>query len=151
MNICWIHWKLRIKQKPELFCKYLRNGSSDLHENLYGGQILSWELKFKISWRSVHKCARTIRKRARARFIAITCVYNSCARIYAPIWMKFDTYDHKIVIDHHIKFHEDPSFRCGDISITISFWILWFSMYFSYFHSFTPKKSYNVNNYWMVM
>ena len=55
----------------------------------------------------------------RARFISIASVYNSYARIYAQIWMKFDTYDHKIVIDHHIKFHEDLSFRCGDICKTI--------------------------------
>ena len=32
-----------IKQTPVLFCKYLRNESSDLHEILYGGQILSCE------------------------------------------------------------------------------------------------------------
>ena len=33
--------------------------------------------------------------------------------------MKFDAYDHKIVIDLHIIFHEDLSFRCGDICKTI--------------------------------
>ena len=31
---------------PVLFCKYLRNKSSDLHEILCGGQLLSCELKF---------------------------------------------------------------------------------------------------------
>ena len=34
--------------------------------------------------------------------------YRGCAHVYARILMKFDTYSHKIVIDHHIKFHEDP-------------------------------------------
>ena len=38
-----------------------------------------------------------------------------CRRIYAPIIMKFEIKACKIVIDHRIKFHEDPSFRCGDI------------------------------------
>ena len=33
---------------PVLFCKYLRNESSDLHEILYGGQLLCCELKFQI-------------------------------------------------------------------------------------------------------
>ena len=34
---------------PVLFCKYLRNESLDLHEILYGGELLSFELKFEIS------------------------------------------------------------------------------------------------------
>ena len=67
----------------------------------------------------MHKCPRTSCKGARARFIANTRVYNSCAHIYARISMKFKTLTHKIVIDHHIKFHEDPSFRCRDIWKTI--------------------------------
>ena len=49
----------------------------------------------------------------------IARIYNSWACMYAQIRMKFDTYDHKIVIDHHIKFHEDLSFRRGDICKTI--------------------------------
>ena len=50
-------------------------------EILCGGQLLSCELKFHISKRSVHKCARTSCKTARARFIASACVYNSFMRI----------------------------------------------------------------------
>ena len=119
VKICRIHWKLTIKQTPELFCKYLRNESSDLHEILYGGQILSWELKFKISWRSICKCARTSWNSAHLRYNVRARVYNSCARICARIFVKFKTLAHKIVIDHHIKFHGDPSFRCGDICKTI--------------------------------
>ena len=68
-KICKMHWKLRIKQTPVLFCKYLRNESLDLHEILCGGQILSCELKFQISWRSMHK-------NARARMF-----YCKCARL----------------------------------------------------------------------
>ena len=87
--------------------------------------------------RSVHKCACTSCKRARARYIANAHVFNSCARIYGRIFMKFETLFYKIDIDHHIKFHKDLSFRCGDICKTIStFWILSFSMYFPHFHSF---------------
>ena len=33
--------KINDKQTAELFCKYLRNESSDLHEILCGGQSLS--------------------------------------------------------------------------------------------------------------
>ena len=42
---CKIHWKLRIKQIPVLFCKYLRNESSDLYMvvNYY---LVSLFLKF---------------------------------------------------------------------------------------------------------
>ena len=46
-------------------------------------------------------------------------LYNSCARIYAGIFMKFETSPYKIEIDHRIKFHKDSSFRCGDICKTI--------------------------------
>ena len=118
LKICKIHRKLRVELTSVLFCKYLRNQSSDLYEILYGGQSLSWEPKFQISWRSMHKCARTKCKRARARFIATARVYCSCARICAWIFMKFETLVHKIVIDHHKKFHKDQSFGCGDICKT---------------------------------
>ena len=76
---------------PVLFCKYLRNESSDLYEILCGGQFLSCELKFEISLRSTHTCACPSCKRARARYIANARVYNSCAHIYARIFMKFET------------------------------------------------------------
>ena len=67
LKICKIHRKSRIRQTTVLFCKYLANESSDLHEILCGGQLLSCELKFKISYRSVHKCARTSCKRVYLR------------------------------------------------------------------------------------
>ena len=119
LKICKSHRKSRIRQTTVLFCKYLANESWDLHEILYSGQLLSCELKFQISRRSVHKCARMSCKRARIRFIASAHAYKLCARICSRILMKFKTYAHKIVIDHYIKFHKDPSFRCGDICKTI--------------------------------
>ena len=81
LKIRKLHWKLGIKQMSVLFCNYLGNESSDLHETLYGDQLLFFELLFQISWRSVHKCAHTSCKRARARFIASARVYNLFARI----------------------------------------------------------------------
>ena len=83
--------KIKVFGKSILFRKYLHKESSDLHENFYGGQLLSCELKFQISLRSVHKCACTSCKRARARFIASVRVYGSCALISARISMKFLT------------------------------------------------------------
>ena len=68
LKICKIHRKSRIRQTTVLFCKYLANESSDLHEILCGGQLLSCELKFKISWRSMFKCSHSR--------------YNVHARIY---------------------------------------------------------------------
>ena len=66
--------------------------------------------------------------------------------------MKFETKVHKIVIDNHIKFLEDPSFCWGDIRKTISvFFNHWFSMYFSYFPNFAPPKSSDMDNYWILM
>ena len=59
--------KIRVFIKSILFCKYLHNRSLDLYEILCGGQLLSCELKFQISWRSELKCACTSRKRAHSR------------------------------------------------------------------------------------
>ena len=59
--------KIKVIRKSILFCKYLHNESSELHETLYGGQLLSCKLKFLISWRSINKCARMIPKRAHSQ------------------------------------------------------------------------------------
>ena len=112
--------KIKVFRKLILFCKYLRNESSDLYEILCGGPFISCESKFQISLRSMHKCACTSCKRVRACYIANACVYNSCARIYRLIFKKFEILAHKIDFDHHKNFHKDPSFRCGDICKTIS-------------------------------
>ena len=62
LKICKIHKKSRIRQMTVLFCKYLAKESSDLYEMLCGGQLLSFELKFSISWWSLRKCMHTSRK-----------------------------------------------------------------------------------------
>ena len=47
-----------------------------------------------------------------------------------------------------LKFHKDPSFRYGDICKTVlTFKSHQFSMYFPYFHSYTPQKSSKMDNY----
>ena len=48
--------KIRIKQTPVLFCKYLRNESSDLHEILWGGHSLCCELKLKVKMKKYVFC-----------------------------------------------------------------------------------------------
>ena len=41
-----------------------------------------------------------------------------------------------------LRFHKDMSFRCGDIRKTIlTFKSHQFSIYFAYFHNFSPPKS----------
>ena len=57
-----------------VFCKYLHNQSSNLYEILCGGQLLSCELKFQISQRSV--------KNARARVVKARTRDKTCARLY---------------------------------------------------------------------
>ena len=120
LKICKIHRKSRIRQTTVLFCKYLANESSDLHEILCGGQLLSCELKFKISWRYVHKCEHTSCKRACARFIASARVYdsygsNKCQYCFANISptkaliiMKFCVVVNYYLVSLSLKFHEDP-------------------------------------------
>ena len=104
----WVRICARIFMK--LFCKYLRNESFYLHEILCDGQSLSCEIKFIISFRFMHKCACKSCEHARARFIASVLVYDLCACICAWIFMKFQTYVYNILIDHHIKFHENPRY-----------------------------------------
>ena len=109
-------------------------------------QSFSNHPSFKAS--EVHNCQNI----KNTRFIAITRVYNLCARIYAQILMKFDTYAHKIVIDYHIKFHEDPSFCCRDIRKTmLVFFNHWFLIYFSYYLNYTPPKQLEMDNSRIIM
>ena len=51
-----------------------------------------------------------------ACFIMSARVYDLCMRICARIIMKLKIQAHKIVIDHHMKFYENPSFGCGDFA-----------------------------------
>ena len=67
--------KINVFEKSILFCKYLHNGSSDPYEILYGGQLISCELKYQISWRSVHKCVRT----------SCACTFYHCGDICKTI------------------------------------------------------------------
>ena len=157
LEICPFHHYIEIFWyqvigKSILFCRYLRNESSDLHKIWHSGQLLSCELKFKILRRFVHKCTRTSCQCACARFITRAHIYDSCTRSCARIFMKFLTYSFKIVIDYHVKFHEDLSFCGKDIRKTIlTFQLLWISMCFPYFYSFVPQKSFKGDDYWMVM
>ena len=75
--------KIKVFRKSILFCKYLRNESLDLYEILCGGQYLSYELKFQISLRSMHKYACTSCKKERARYIVNVHVY------LIPFWTMF--------------------------------------------------------------
>ena len=83
--------KINVFERSILFCKYLDNESSDPYEFLFGSQLISCKLKYQILWRSVHKCGCTSCKHERAHFIASACVYESCARYCARIFMKFKT------------------------------------------------------------
>ena len=84
-----IHWILRIKQTSVLFCNYLHNESSDLHEILCGSQLLTSEPKSQISWRSVHKCASTSRKRACTRVVNVHTRDITCARMFTTRALAF--------------------------------------------------------------
>ena len=70
--------------------------------------------------------ARTGAVNARAHVLSRLRAFTTFARafVHGFLW-NLKTKAHKIVIDHHIKFHKDPSFCCGDICKTIlTFWIL---------------------------
>ena len=80
VKICKIHWKLRSKQRPVLFCKFLHKKRLDLCEIIFGGQLLSCLLKFKVSWRSfTNVCTRVIN----ADTCDKTCVFVFTTRAHA--------------------------------------------------------------------
>ena len=64
-------------------------------------------------------------------------VYNSCARIYAPIFMKFFLVVSQCLINLSFKFRKDPSFRWGDISLFVTV----FDLELKILSSLTPKKN----------
>ena len=91
-----MHGKIRIKQMPLLFCKYLRNENSEAHEISCGGQLLSCELKFKLNGDPcINARARVVNTRmpvlsqVHACFIISARVYDFCTGICARIVMKF--------------------------------------------------------------
>ena len=86
------------------------------------------------------------RQNARAHF------YASCAGVCAQILTKNLLMILYYLMNISLKFHIDLSFRCRDICKTVlTFKSHQFSMYFPYFHSYTPEKSSKMDNYWTVM
>ena len=65
-----VNVRKNFKQTPLLFCKYLRNQSSDLHEILCGSQLLSYDpcinARVRVENERTHdkSCARTFTPRA---------------------------------------------------------------------------------------
>ena len=128
--------KIKVFRKSILFWKYLLNGSSHLYEILFGGQLLSCELKFhEDPWPNAH--ARVVNAR--------TCEgpFTTRARAY----MHGSLWNLMIVNDHQIEFHKNPSFHCGDICKKY-----WLSEYFNFqyiFHIFTVSHLKSLSR-WMI-
>ena len=52
--------KIKVFGKSILFYKFLRTKNSDLHENFFGGQLFSFELKFLHENLSINADARVV-------------------------------------------------------------------------------------------
>ena len=100
--------KKAIKKHNEIFCPKHFGPKHVCAKNIWSQKILVEKVP----------CVRMSCKRARTRYIGSARVYDSCIRIIALIFMKFETQVHKIVTDHHMKFHEPLSFCYGDICKT---------------------------------
>ena len=75
-------------------------------------------------------------------------IYASCVCVCAWIFMKNLLIILYYLMNISLKFHKDPSFRCGDICKTVlTFKGHQFSMHFLYFHSYTPQMSSKMDNY----
>ena len=96
--------------------------------------------------------ARTRDKNMRARVSyrqnASAHIYASCVCVCARIFTKNLLIILYCLMNISLKFHKDRSFCCRDICKTVlTFKSHDFSMYFPYFHSYSPQKSSKMNNY----
>ena len=91
---------------------------------------------------------KNLNARVSSRQNARAHIYASCVCVCARIFTKNLLMIFYYLMNISLKFHKDPSFRCGDICKTIMiFKSHQFSMYFAYSHSFAPPKSSKVDNY----
>ena len=91
---------------------------------------------------------KIMRARVSSRQNARDYIYASCVCVCARIFMKNLLIILYYLMNISLKFHKDPSFRCGDICKTVlTFKSHQISMYFSYFYSYTPQKSSKMDNY----
>ena len=96
--------------------------------------------------------ARTRDKNMRARVSyrqnASAHIYASCVCVCARIFTKNLLIILYCLMNISLKFHKDRSFCCRDICKTVlTFKSHHFSMYFPYFHTYTPQKSSKMENY----
>ena len=90
---------------------------------------------------------KIMRARVSSRQNARDYIYASCVCVCARIFTKNHLIIPYYLMNISLKFHKDPSFRYGDICKTITaFKSHQFSMYFPYFHSYTPQKSSKMDN-----
>ena len=91
---------------------------------------------------------KNLNARVSSRQNARAHIYASCVRVCARIFTKNLLIIFYYLMNISLKFYKDPSFRCGDICKTVlTFKSHQFSMYFSYFYSYTPQKSSQMDNY----
>ena len=91
---------------------------------------------------------KNLRERVSSRQNALAHIYASCVRVCALIFTKNLLIICYYLMNIRLEFYKDPSFRCGDICKTVlTFKSHQFSMYFPYFHSYTPQKSSKMDNY----
>ena len=95
-----------------------------------------------------HTRGVNVRARVLSRRNACAHIFSLCARVSSRIFTKNQQIILYYLMNISLKFHKDPSFRCGDICKTVlTFKSHQFSMYFPYFHSYTPQKSSKMDNY----
>ena len=95
-----------------------------------------------------HSRGINVRGHVLSRRNARAHIFTSCALVCARIFTKNQQIILNYLMKKSLKFHKDPSFRCGDICKTVlTFKSHQFSMYFPYFHSYTPQKSSKMDNY----
>ena len=109
-EISKIHWKSMIKKHQYCFAN-ISATKAIIFKKFYlviNYYLVSLCLKFQED-PCINACARVVNTH-----VHVLLRVPSCVHIYARIFMIFEILAHKIINDHHIKFHEDRSFRCGD-------------------------------------
>ena len=153
-EICKIHWKLMIFKSQYCLANISTTKAPIMKFETYIYKIVkNHQMIFR---KDPCKHARTwfvnVRALVLPRRNARAHVYTSCARVCAQIFTKIFLIILYYLMNVSLKFHKDRSFRCGDICKTIlTFKNHQFSMYFAYFHSYAPRKPWQMNNYQTIM
>ena len=155
VDICKIHWKLMTFKSQNCFANISATKTPILlkFETYIHKMVKNYQIIYrKDPCTNPRTGGVNVHAHISSRPNTRPHVYAACAHVCA----RFFTQNHLIILYYlmniSLEFHEDQSFHCGDICKTIlTFKTHQCSMYFAYFHKFSPPKPSMMDNYWIIV